>query len=342
MNPTSRPTIRSIARALHLSHTTVSEALRDQPRVNPATRAQVQAFAREAGYRCNPFASSILSQVRRTSLSTFHGVLAAVGLEEPARVLFPGAYWRDLQRGATERAGALGFKLERFTVGQRGLSMSRLDTILQSRGIRGVLILPAWNRPDFTQLSWKNYTGVYADYLIDQPGLHSVCPDHPRAMALVMHRLHELGFRRPGLVLLRQESTRIHHRWLAAFLAQTHLERDFARLPPLLLPAITPEEFKRWFRKSRPDVVIGHRSELVDWMRACGARVPETHGFCCLNTGMNTQRCAGLNQRPYFVGARAVEQVIAQIHHNDFGIPALPCNSAVPAEWIDGPTLRAR
>ena len=331
-----------MAVSLGLSRTSVSEALRDPPRVNQATRERVQAWAKSVGYRFNPLASSILSEVRRTRLSTFHGVLAAVGLEEPARIPFPGAYWRDLLRGATERGAELGFKLEHFVVGQSGLTVKRLDTILRSRGIRGVLIMPAWNRPDFTQLSWTNYTGVYADYLMELPGLSSVCPDHTRGMGTALVRLQELGYQRPGLVLLQQESTRLQHRWLASFLAHLHVHPEVTALPPLILPEMTAAAFKRWFRTNRPDVVVGHRAEMIGWMKECGARVPETHGFCCLNVGLNASSCAGLDQRPYHVGVRAIELVISQIHQNIYGLPELPSNTTVPAQWVDGPTLQAR
>ena len=341
MSSEKRPTIRSLAQTLQLSRTTVSEALRDHPRVNAETRALVQSGARAAGYRFNPLASSVLSEVRRKSLSSFRGVLATIGLEEPARVPFLGAYWHDLQQGATSRAKELGFKIEHFVVGQNGITVHRLDTILHSRGIRGVLIMPTWGRPDFNQLSWTHYTGVYVDYLIDQPGLHSVCPDHPRAMSLAMHRLHAAGYRRPGLVLLAQESQRLEHRWLGSFLAHVECNPAMKALPPLLLTEMSAPLFKRWFRKHRPDVVLGHRAETIEWMRACGARVPETHGFCCLNTGLNALPCAGLDQQPREVGARAIETVINQIHHNTYGIPNLPCNTTVPSLWIDGPTLRA-
>ena len=342
MNPDSRPTIRSLARLLRISRTTVSEALRNQPRVSARTRERVQAAARAAGYRFNPLASSILSEIRRTHLSTFHGVLAAVSLEEPARPRFPGPFWLNLLRGAADRATELGFKLERFMVGQRGLSVHRLDTILRSRGIRGVLIMPAWRRPDFTQLSWTNYTGVYADYLIDLPALHSVCPDHPRAMMGATERLHGLGYRRPGLVVLEQESSRLQHRWVAAFLAYVHLHPELAVVPPLLLPEMTPEPFMRWFKKYRPDVVLGHRAEMISWMTACGARVPETHGFCCLNIHLNTVPCAGIDQQPYQVGVRSIDIVISQLHRNEYGIPEVPCNTTVPSRWVNGPTLPAR
>lgn len=337
-----RPTIRSLAEALGVSRTTVSEALRNHPRVRPETRERIQRLARESGYRFNPLASSLLSDVRRKRLGSFQGVLAAIGQEEPARVPFPGAYWRDLLQGATDRGLELGFKLEHFVVEQRRLSVARLDTILRTRGIRGVLIMPAWHTPDFRQLSWPGLTGVYADYLMDRPGLASVCPDHPRGMELAMTQLRELGYRRPGLVLLEQESTRLHNRWLAAFLAFRHLTPEIQTVPPLFLPAMNAEIFKRWFREHQPDVVVGHRAEMIAWMQECGARVPETHGFCCLNLGLNAEPCAGLDQRPYNVGVRAIELVISQIHQNTYGIPELPSNTTVPMRWVDGPTLQAR
>jgi LacI family transcriptional regulator len=339
--PKQRPTIRSLAARLGVSRTTVSEALRDHPRVNRETRLRIQEAAREAGYRFNPLASSLLSEVRRTRLGAFRGVIAAVGQEEPARVPFPGAYWRDLLEGATDRGQELGFKLEHFVVGRNRLSVRRLDTILQSRGIRGVLIMPAWDRPDFRQLDWSRLAGVYADYLMEMPSLASVCPDHPRGMELAMGRLLELGCRRPGLVLIEQESNRLHDRWLAAFLAYLHRHPTLQQLPPLIAPTLNAEVFKRWFRRHRPDVVLGHRAEMIGWMQDCGAQVPATHGFCCLNIGLNSQFCAGLDQRPYHVGVRAVELVISQIHQNSYGIPELPSNTTVPMRWVDGPTLQA-
>jgi DNA-binding LacI/PurR family transcriptional regulator len=340
MPPDKQPTIRSLAQDLHLSRTTVSEALRDHPRVNPETRALVQRHARAAGYRFNPLASSVLSEVRRMSLSSFRGVLATIGLEEPARVPFLGAYWHDLRQGAASRAEELGFKIEHFVVGQQGTTVHRLDTILRSRGIRGVLIMPTWGNPDFSQLSWTHYTGVYADYLIDQPGLHSVCPDHPRAMSMAMRHVHAAGYRRPGLVLLLQESHRLEHRWLGSFLAHVECHPEVTALPPLLQAEMSIKAFKSWFRKHRPDVVIGHRAEMIEWMEECGARVPETHGFCCLNTGLNVRPCAGIDQQPRQVGARAIETTIYQMHHNAYGIPALPCNTTVPSLWVEGPTMK--
>jgi LacI family transcriptional regulator len=141
------PTVRSIARTLGLSHTTVSDALRGKGRVDPATAARVQKAAREAGYRRNPLAAAVMSELRRSRGGTFRGVLAAVDLAEPDRAPH-GIFHRELVSGGRERASELGFKLEEFLVGSGGMTVPRLDSILQSRGINGVLLLPSWYAPD--------------------------------------------------------------------------------------------------------------------------------------------------------------------------------------------------
>ncbi len=93
------PTVRSLARELGVSHTTVSDALRGKGRVDPATVARVQQAARAAGYRRNPLAAAVRSEPQRSRGATFHGVLAAVDLIEPPRRDPHGAFHTQLVAG---------------------------------------------------------------------------------------------------------------------------------------------------------------------------------------------------------------------------------------------------
>src|SRR5688500_12187967 len=154
--PAPAPTLRSLAKTLGLSRTTVSDALRGSPRVDPNTVARVTKAAREAGYRRNPLAAAVMSELRRSRGATFRGVLAAVDLSEPDRAPH-GVFHRVLIAGGRTRAIELGFKLEEFIVGSAGMTIPRLDSILQSRGIHGVLLLPSWYAPDWSGLDWSRY-----------------------------------------------------------------------------------------------------------------------------------------------------------------------------------------
>lgn len=335
------PSLRQLAQQLGLSHTTVSEALRGSPRVKPATRARVLKAARSAGYKRNPLAGALMSEMRRSRAGTFRGVLAVLDMDgAEGRPMGAVRYHRELSKGAMTRAADLGFKADTFTVGQAGLSLERLDSILQSRGIRGIFVLPVRDTPDLTRLDWTHFSGIYSDYVIERPGLHAVCPDHYRAMLTALDRLAASGYRRPGLVMGESHDARLLHRWSAAYQAyQTHHD-GMTRLPPLVSNFTDQESFTRWFSSVRCDVVLAHNPEVLEWMKAAGARVPETHGFCCLNVLNSIEPCAGLNLQPKLLGERGIELLIGQVLRNECGAPEWPISTTVPSIWVDGPTLR--
>lgn len=336
----SATTIRSLARELCLSRSTVSNALRNVGRVSPATAQRVQKAARDAAYRHNPLAASLMSELRRSRGGTFRGVLAAVDLDEPDRSPH-GIFHVELVRGAAARARELGFKLEQFVVDRTDLTLPRLDSILQSRGIHGLLLLPSWAAPDFSALDWSRYCGVYTDYNLVRPELHSFSSDHYRSTVLTLERLHAKGYRRPGLVIDRGRNERLHRRHSSAFqsYAGDHAEAGIV-VPPLIIPELSQPTFARWFYRYRPDVVLCHATQVRDWMAACGANIPATHGFVSLNLANETRPCAGLNLQPHEIGARGIEFVIAQLHRNERGIPSSPTRTTIRSRWVDGPTVR--
>lgn len=334
--------VRELARALGLSHTTVSDALRNKPRVKKETRERVLKAAEEAGYRYNPLAGALMSEMRRSGVGAFQGVLAVVDLESAdQRVKSAKRYHHEVFEGAFEKARELGFKTEVFVLGQEHLTVARLDTILRSRGIRGLLILPTASSPDISSLRWSNYAGVYTDYIIEKPALDSVCSDHFRSMVVAMRKLESLGYRKPGLVLQEAHDRRLLYRWEAAFRMHTHHHPGFHQVEPLVSEEVEESSFKEWFRRNEPDVVLSHRDLILTWMKECGADVPRTHGFCCLNVMMSQALVSGLDLRPRLIGKRGMELLIGQLHRNDYGIPETASTTTIPAVWIDGPTTRS-
>lgn len=334
------PTLRTLAKSLGLSRTTISDALRGSPRVRKETIQRVLKAANEAGYYRNPLTGAVMSLLRRSSGQEFRGVIAALEIIPDDRLPHAEHYSDAVMAGISRRAGELGFKVEKLEIRPGGLRLERIDTILHTRGIQALVLLPAVGFPDFSHMDWSRYTGVYTDYFIDQPPLHCVCSDHYRSMVSLLQRLHRLGYRRPGLFIDIQLDERLQFRWEGAFVALQKYLPGITEVPPLRLAVTTKEAFSEWFRKHDPDVVIGHECEAMKWMRELGAEIPRTHGFVCLNTLRAPRNCASLDLQTGELGARAVELVAAQLLHNEFGIPRQASLTTIPALWVDGPTIR--
>ena len=332
-------TIRSLAASLRLSRATVSAALRGTGRVAASTKHRVLEAAKKMGYRHNPLAGAVMSVLRRSRAGTFRGVIAAVELLEPDRPGH-GPFHSELLLGARERCTRFGFRLEHFGVGRAGLPMTRLNRILHSRGIHGLLLLPTWHTANFSGLSWDRYAGIYTDYNLAEPNLHSICSDPYGVMKMALQRLHYLGYRRPGLMIDHERNERLHRRHTAAFHAFYPPAEHGKAVPALVTRELTRREFESWFRRYRPDVVLCHFTHVIDWMESCGARVPATHGFVCLNF-INQQRpCASLDLQPREIGARGCELLIGQLHNNARGIPLQAARTTILPRWQEGPTVR--
>jgi len=218
MSTTKIRSVRALAKELGISHTTVSDALRNNPRVNRETRKRVQEAAKELGYKYNPLAGSIMSEIRRSSVGAFRGSIAVVDLDDTRKRQAGAAAYHGLMfQGTKEAAARLGFKIDHFNLAGGHITVPRLSSILESRGIKAVLFLPVLGKPAISELNWDHLTGIYTDYLIDDPPIHTVSPDHFRSMTIALQKLIGMGYKRPGLVLPEEHDRRLLFRWEAAF-----------------------------------------------------------------------------------------------------------------------------
>jgi LacI family transcriptional regulator len=337
--PPPRPTLRTLAEKLGLSIATVSESLRDSPRVAPATRARVQALATRLGYARNPLLSAVMSVVRTSRQEGLRGTIAALNWSDaPSPVLMP--FHRSVFAGAEARAAELGYRLELFWMGPHGLSYRRVNQILSARQIEGVIVLPFPEARDLSEIEWSRLSAVSMDYCVSRPTLHSVLPDHHLVFYDALLRLRERGYRRPGLFMLHHRDVRLKHRFSSTYLGFMQAFMDTPSIPPLGLDPPAREPFLEWFRTHRPDVIVSHVPATVAWLESIGVRVPRDVGFVILNCTDRIAPCAGLDMRPTAMGAASVESVVAQIQRNERGPPAIPKSIMIGGAWTDGPTIR--
>lgn len=342
-DPAAPLNIRALARRLRLSPTTVSEALRGVVRVAPATAERVRMEAERAGYRYNRLAGAVMSQVRRAGVYGFRGVLGLIDLVEVDRPSGAAAFHAAMENGAARRSAELGFSLDRFALGPRGLAAARLNAVLAARNVGGVLVLPAFRELDLEAVDWSRLAAVYLDRVIEHPPLHCVSVDHHAAIWLALEELAARGYRRPGLVLQRRQDERLRHRLEGSFRMSCDHDPRLDPAPVLLAERVDERTFVAWLRRYRPDVVLAHGGDVFDLLCRAEVALPRSVGFVSLNQAMLGRRtAAALDLRPELLGSLGVDLLVGQILRGERGIPPVPSHTSYPACWVDGPTVRTR
>jgi len=354
-----RVTLTDVARRAGVHVTTVSQALRDNPRIAETTRRGLQALAEEMNYRPAPFFRSLVAYRMRR----------AAGMKSPTLAYVTNWHtrwgWKKVAAhagffaGAKTKAHELGFQLEHFWLHEPGFSPQQLTRTLAARGIHGVIVAShSRELGDELQLDWEHVCAVKIDYFPHEPRLHNVTNNQCNIIRLAMRRLTGLGYRRLGFVVHRGWNHAVDNNWTAGYLtAQQELPvRD--RLPAHVFPKALPVErwfhetnasvvadagpFKQWLERYRPDVVIAKAAYVRPLMKQFGLEIPRDIAFANLFLEKGDGREAGVRQNHDVVGATAVEILTGQLQHHRFGVPVTPLKTYVDGTWFDGATCPPR
>ena len=244
------------------------------------------------------------------------------------------AYWQ----GASEAALKFGYHLEEFVV-DKDMPLHRLEKILMTRNIKGILIPPHREQPDWENFNWGNFSAVRLSRTIKSPEMHIVTIDQASNAMIAFGEVRKKGYERIGYV----GGTVPGWMFTAGFMqAQLDLPKRL-RLPPLLSPHKGLDNlgpFLKWMKEYKPQAIITALADLPNILKKHGYRVPEDVSLAGLSL-MDGNISAGMDQHAKEVGRVSVLTVISLI--NDFakGIPSIFRQVLVEGSWIDGPSMPA-
>ena len=335
--------LRDIAREAAVHYTTVSLALRNDPRLPLETRERIQRVAAELGYHSNPLVSSVISNMKRARLPPEMGVIGFLDtLSRPTGPYRRSPEGHPFYEGARRRAEQLGYRMDLFQLHETAMTSRRMASILKTRAIRGLIIDSHLFPRGHLSMNVSPFACVMRGYSNLLPKLHRVSHNHFQGILCAIHSLRHLGYRRMGLVLDEKVDMLVNNQWTAGFLVHQRRVPASQRVPVHLSRKLSTEKIKQWMERHRPDVIIGMQYVLPLIIES-GFVVPREVGFANLDLDATSDQAhAGIWQHMDQLGSTAVDSVTAQMQRNERGLPKYPKLTLVEGVWRDGSTACAQ
>ncbi|MBX3738980.1 MAG: LacI family DNA-binding transcriptional regulator [Candidatus Didemnitutus sp.] len=329
-------TMAEIAARAGVSRAKVSLVLRHPARGSPALAARVSAAITQLGYARDPLHAALLSFRRSNATRPKHTTIAFL------TVTAPNATWRNflshqqMFEGAAARAAEIGYSLEEFSV-TPGMSPRRLKSILLARGIHAIIVAPVPDGCGPADFDFTDFSSVGLGFSFGWPPVERVSNDHFQSIVLAMRECRVLGYRRIGLIVSRAVSERLGNRWLAGYLLSQAGYPTRERLQPLMpdTAAGITRALPGWLARQKPDVLIYGNHEIGESLaHLVGPKI----GLVNLHVRSADGAESGIYQASAEVGARAIDAVVSQLHHNIVGLVPNPSQHLIPGRWVAGHT----
>lgn len=333
-------TMQMIADRAGVSRMAVSLALRNSPKISPATRDRIRGIAEELGYRPNPLVSALMTQlrdVRRVPQQTTLAYITAYPTIDGWRRPGPFVEFFD---GAKQRAEALGYTMEEWWALQPGMSSQRLSDILFNRNIHGLLVAPLPAGGSTLGLDWTRFAAATIGFSLVEPQIPRASNDQYQSITVALQELTQLGYRRIGLAITEEEDMRVQQKWSAGYLVYQQDLPTKQRVPSLRSDGAFASAFTEWFQKNEPDAILSQEPRCIEYLSRLGREVPRDVGFAHLALTDTDEGLAGIHQNGRIVGASMIDLVDAQLRRNERGVPSAPKTVLVQGRWVPGATVR--
>lgn len=361
-----RPTLQDIANQAGVSRWTACQALKNNPEVAEKTKKRIKSIARKIGYHPNAFASAL---VRSRKIKTQDkGTIAFIighdkfnPLSKNLKKTYPNLYdfYHPTFKGAADKAKQYGYHLDFFWAYDPAHRGKRLDRILQSRGIHALLLFEI-NQSEL-QLDWSKYACAYTnlglafnhkDILFSFSAIN-----YYKLTFSAINNLLNRGYRRIGLFMWRT------HEELQdfSFYGGYHSALKYNKMPKSChIPPhywsylINDQAFLQWMNRYQPEVLItpggitspgvfDSSKKFVHFLDEYNLKIPEDIEFVHLklNSLLKKNNFTGFSIPHYSISASAVDLIVNQLHHNEYGPRKLDELKSIylQPKWIEGKTL---
>ncbi len=336
-----------IAAELGLSVSTISLAIRQNPRIPEETRNRVVATAQRLGYKANPVLSELMSELRRHRGIDYQRTIALLNTHPTCPSLAAHPAYAAIRQNCGNHAAQHGYVIDEFWIFSPDINPVRLATILHNRNIHGALIIG----PQFPEAIRENYASIWRD--LTCVGIGLPCADIPFSNTRIDHHtlildainnLRAAGYLRPALVFSAEADRLVEGRVSAGY------AHALLQLPPTSrLPIYSQynasqpisNDLLRWLDHYQPDAVISIYPDLLSQITTHGWACPERIGFVLLDRIAGHEHLTHLDQRHDLQCEAAFDLLVGHLtrhQHAPADSTRLILNRP---RWVQGATTRA-
>lgn len=325
--------LREVALAAKVSVGTASQALRNLGGTSRTTCDRVQQIARKLGYCPDPLMAEAAKRHRRGSKGAGGVPIRLVtGLSNRE-----GTLTNALFSAVEARIGQLGYLPKSLNIPQIGQLPGLLNQWYHE-GVRGV-VCAHFEQPERLVLyDWSKFSVLYFGGLSYARKLHTIKSDDLWGMHLALEKAGQTGLK-IGVLLHEHPKGSVLDDEIRCSLGEnvtTHHPKQYVgmlRIPFALDMESQVSRVGRWFRRHRPEIVIGFSIGLAV-LQSAGWR--DGIDFQFLHCSMSKPKGTGALESSAELARAAAEWMDSMIRHGERGLPDIPRLLMVPPIWFDG------
>jgi len=325
--------LKDIAERAGVSRATVCYALKGHPKISRETRLLVERTAAELGYQPDPVLSMAASRQWQRRAVPVDGNLA---------FLTEGKNSGDYYAGASRRAEQLGYSLDRVQSSELGQSTKRATTILQNRGVIGVVLGQIRSEGFAWSLDWEQFAVVGCALGYGNVPYDVVRYDQHDAMRRAFQKLRDRGYRRIGFVTHAADPSPNDALVESAYLFAAERAEGLRGILPVYRRTgnawVYHRSFAEWMKAWQPDAIIFNLvpASLLALLSGRGLGVPDDLGVISLRLRNREERVSGFIFDAAQLGALAIDYLDQQLHRHQRGLHPLSHHMVIRMEWWEG------
>lgn len=318
-----KPTIKDIARLARVSHTTVSRALNDRPRVSRKTRNRIRAIARKLNYQPNVAARSL--KVKRTK---------TLGLVITTII---NPFYPELAQAIEHTTREMGYNIILCSTNYDiDLERKHID-MLRSRGVDGIIFTSTHRHdPNIERLINERFPiilvnrKIYDESVIDR--VDYVVVNNVRGGFIAVEHLIRMGHQTIGIISgLPQSSASVERlegakralgEYGIAFDPDLVIQGDFLKASGLQ----AAKKFSRFTHRPTAVFAVNDYMALgaIEGFIEEGFHIPSDIGLIGFNDieigRMKRIELTTIGQKTYEMGSMAVRTLVEKIEREGHGV----------------------